>query len=185
MAEIVDLTLHDWMTRGGDARIVLDPMTGLNRYASAPFPREVLAFASSTANDLSRDADTWLRARFADGAGHLEQGAAYAQCLDDLRGTIRQAYGLKPRHRRILRAFGHRSRICRPAGGGGTQAGRRGQPPARRGRGRLGLRAQRGGTVFRGRDRAWPGRVTVRAGSRASAGDHGRYAGALRKRRGA
>ncbi len=94
MAEIVDLTLHDWMTRGGDARIVLDPRTGLNRYASAPFPRDVLAFASSTANDLSPDADAWLRARFAGGAGHLEQGAAYAACLDELRQTIRSAYGL-------------------------------------------------------------------------------------------
>ena len=56
--------------------------------------REVLAFASSTANDLSNDADAWLRARFAQGAGHLGQGGAYAACLDDLRGTIREAYGL-------------------------------------------------------------------------------------------
>ena len=94
MAEIVDISLHEWMTRGGDARIVLDPVTGLNRYSSAPFPREVLAFASSTANDLSNDADAWLRARFAQGAGHLGQGGAYAACLDDLRGTIREAYGL-------------------------------------------------------------------------------------------
>lgn len=94
MAEIVDISLHEWMTRGGDARIVLDPVTGLNRYSSAPFPREVLAFASSTANDLSHDADAWLRARFAQGAGHLGQGGAYAACLDDLRGTIREAYGL-------------------------------------------------------------------------------------------
>ncbi len=94
MTETVDLTLHDWMTRGGDARIVLDPETGLNRYSSAPFPREVLAFASSTANDLSRDADAWLRARFAGGAGHLEEGTAYTACLDDLRHAIRSAYGL-------------------------------------------------------------------------------------------
>lgn len=94
VAETVDLTLHEWMTRGGDARITLDHETGLNRYASAPFPREVLAFASSTANDLSHDADAWLSQRFADGAGHLVQGAAYAACLDDLRGMIRRAYGL-------------------------------------------------------------------------------------------
>ena len=96
MAEIVEVTLHEWMTRGGDARIVLDPKTGLNRYSSAPFPRDVLAFASSTANDLSADADAWLRERFPNGADQLAQGAAYAACLDELRGTIRAAYGLGP-----------------------------------------------------------------------------------------
>ncbi|MCB2046596.1 MAG: hypothetical protein KDE32_00040 [Novosphingobium sp.] len=94
MAHSVDTSLHEWMTRGGDARIVLDPQTGLNRYSSAPFPREVLAFASSTANDLGKDADAWLRAQFPNGAGHLEAGAAYAACLDGLRETIREAYGL-------------------------------------------------------------------------------------------
>ena len=41
------------MTEGGDARIGLDPATGLNRYFSAPRPRDVLAYASSTANDIS------------------------------------------------------------------------------------------------------------------------------------
>src|SRR3569832_619466 len=41
------------MTEGGDARIRLDPATGLNRYFSAPSPRDVLAYASSTANDIS------------------------------------------------------------------------------------------------------------------------------------
>ncbi|MCB2064435.1 MAG: hypothetical protein KDE25_13515 [Novosphingobium sp.] len=90
----LDTSLHQWMTRGGDARIVLDPATGLNRYSSAPFPRDVLAFASSTANDLGEDADKWLRARFPQGAAHLEDGGAYAECLNELRGTIRAAYGL-------------------------------------------------------------------------------------------
>ena len=44
------------MTGGGDGRILLDPATGLNRYHSAPRPREVLAYASSTANDISAKA---------------------------------------------------------------------------------------------------------------------------------
>ena len=39
------------MTEGGDARLVLDEATGLNRYYSAPRPSDVLAYASSTAND--------------------------------------------------------------------------------------------------------------------------------------
>jgi len=94
VTEIVEVTLHEWMTRGGDARIVLDPLTGLNRYSSAPFPRDIVAFASSTANDLSHDADAWLRAQFPDGAAHLRGGGAYARCLDGLRDTIRSAYGL-------------------------------------------------------------------------------------------
>jgi hypothetical protein len=94
VAEIVDLSLHDWMTRGGDERIVLDPQSGLNRYSSAPFPRQVLAFASSTANDLGPEADAWLRARFPDGAALLETGGAYARCLDEQRAAIRAAYGL-------------------------------------------------------------------------------------------
>jgi hypothetical protein len=41
------------MSTGGDARIRLDPATGLNRYYSAPRPSPVLAYASSTANDIS------------------------------------------------------------------------------------------------------------------------------------
>jgi hypothetical protein len=35
------------MTDGGDARILLDAATGLNRYYSAPRPRDVLAYASA------------------------------------------------------------------------------------------------------------------------------------------
>src|SRR3546814_18842626 len=44
------------MTTGGDARILLDPGTGLNRYFAAPRPSGVLAYASSTANDISAEA---------------------------------------------------------------------------------------------------------------------------------
>ena len=48
-----DANAAELMTMGGDARIVLDPGSGLNRYFSAPRPSKVLAFASSTANDIS------------------------------------------------------------------------------------------------------------------------------------
>ena len=41
------------MTSGGDARLVLARETGLNRYYSAPRPSDALAYASSTANDIS------------------------------------------------------------------------------------------------------------------------------------
>ena len=79
------------MTTGGDARILLDPATGLNRYFSAPRPSGVLAFASSTANDISADA-------FGHVVGRLEilgpdlSGAGYAEALEDMRGRIRAAY---------------------------------------------------------------------------------------------
>ncbi|RYD88261.1 MAG: hypothetical protein EOP61_33905, partial [Sphingomonadales bacterium] len=94
MTQIAEISLHEWMTLGGDDRIVLDPVTGLNRYSSTPFPRDVLAFASSTANDLSPEADAFLKECFPGGARHLEAGDAYARCLDGLRDTIRAAYRL-------------------------------------------------------------------------------------------
>jgi hypothetical protein len=88
--------LAQWMTRGGDARIVLDSATGLNRYSSAPYPREVLAFASSTANDISPEAHAYLAANWRDAAAGLEQGAAYGAALEGFRTQIRAAYGLDP-----------------------------------------------------------------------------------------
>ncbi|MEM9311964.1 MAG: hypothetical protein AAGA34_11005, partial [Pseudomonadota bacterium] len=41
------------LASGGDARISLAPETGLNRYLSAPYPRDVLAYSSSTISDIS------------------------------------------------------------------------------------------------------------------------------------
>ena len=76
------------LSSGGDARITLDPVSGLNRYFSAPYPRRTLAYASSTANDLSRPAFEHLLATLAEGNGD------YSAHLDRLRGRIRAAYGL-------------------------------------------------------------------------------------------
>lgn len=76
------------LSSGGDARIALDPESGLNRYFSAPYPRRTLAYASSTANDLSPEAFVHLR-------GVLESGTTgYAVQLEALRARIRAAYGL-------------------------------------------------------------------------------------------
>jgi len=87
-------SLAQWMTRGGDARITLSTESGLNRYFSTPYPRDVLAFASSTANDISADAMRHLCGRFPDGAAGLEDGGAYASFLEELRGEVRCAYSL-------------------------------------------------------------------------------------------
>ena len=85
-----DLTLL--MTTGGDARIVLDAETGLNRYFSAPRPSGVLAYASSTANDISPEAFAQLETLAPD-IGSLS-GAAYAERLERLRDRIRRAYAV-------------------------------------------------------------------------------------------
>jgi hypothetical protein len=76
------------LSSGGDERIVLDPVTGLNKYFSGPYPRVTTAFASSTANDISRKA--FARAMELAGA----PAGSYAERLERLRGRIRSAYGL-------------------------------------------------------------------------------------------
>jgi hypothetical protein len=81
------------MTTGGDARIVLGPETGLNRYHSAPRPSGVLAYASSTANDISPAAFAHVEALLA-GIGPVLSGRAYAERLEGLRGRIRRAYSV-------------------------------------------------------------------------------------------
>ena len=86
--------LAQLMTGGGDARILLDPETGLNRYHSGPYPRDLIAFASSTANDLSADAMAYLAARFGEDAEKLGEGETYGAFLDGARQQIRDAYAL-------------------------------------------------------------------------------------------
>jgi len=81
------------MTTGGDARIVLKPETGLNRYHSAPRPSAVLAYASSTANDVSVAAFAHVEALLGDLGPDLS-GRAYADRLETLRRRIRRAYAV-------------------------------------------------------------------------------------------
>lgn len=76
------------LSSGGDARIVLDEASGLNRYLSAPYPRRTLAFASSTANDISAPAFDHLLALQAAGP------ADYAAHLRDLGERVLAAYGV-------------------------------------------------------------------------------------------
>ena len=68
------------LSGGGDARITLDPESGLNRYLAGPYPRETLAFASSTANDMSAPAfDHLLALREAGMLPYCEHLAALRQ----------------------------------------------------------------------------------------------------------
>ena len=75
------LALVAMLSGGGDARITLDEASGLNRYLSAPYPRAVLAYSSSTVSDISADAFAHLL--------ETERSAqSYAARLDALRGRI-------------------------------------------------------------------------------------------------
>jgi hypothetical protein len=82
------------MTEGGDGRIRLDPETGLNRYFSAPRPRDILAYASSTANDISPDAFAEAE-RALDALGFEPAAEDYRARLEALRARIRSAYALE------------------------------------------------------------------------------------------
>jgi hypothetical protein len=95
MAEPTDAPATLLMTTGGDARIVLNPETGLNKYFSAPRPSDVLAYASSTANDISPAAFAHVEARLREIAAEGELSAqGYAGALEALRGRIRGAYAI-------------------------------------------------------------------------------------------
>jgi len=76
------------LASGGDSRITLDPETGLNKYLSGPYPRTTLAYASSTANDMSRPAFAHVAALVASGKGDEEAR------LEALRSRLRAAYRL-------------------------------------------------------------------------------------------
>ena len=81
------------MTKGGDGRIRLDPATGLNRYHSAPRPTGLIAYASSTANDISADAFAETE-RILWQLGAPLSAEAYAERLERLRQRLRAAYEL-------------------------------------------------------------------------------------------
>ncbi len=83
------------MSEGGDARIRIDPATQRNQYHSSPWPVATVAYASSTANDISADAFAHCLERMATLAPHGTLSAAsYAAALDDLRTRILAAYAV-------------------------------------------------------------------------------------------
>ena len=75
------------MTSGGDARLILAPETGLNRYYSAPRPSGALAYASSTANDISAAAYARAEAVLAE-LGAAPAPAVYAARLEAMRYVL-------------------------------------------------------------------------------------------------
>jgi hypothetical protein len=81
------------MTTGGDERLTLRPGSGLNKYHSAPRPSDVLAYASSTANDISAAAQAHVERVLAELGGGLD-GMGYKARLERLRARLRRAYAL-------------------------------------------------------------------------------------------
>ena len=152
------------MTGGGDARILLDPETGLNRYFSAPYPRDVLAYASSTANDISAAAYARAEAVLAEIGGDPSP--------ESMRHGWRRCAGGSapptawPRTSRIVFApSGTDLEYVALAAVAGRAPGGHPRDPARRRRGRLRLHPFRPRPLFRERDRARRRRPAGRAGA--------------------
>ena len=141
------------MTEGGDGRIWLDPATGLNRYFSAPRPRDLLAYASSTANDISSAAydaaEQVLRAIGPDPSPEL-----YRDRLEALRGRIREAYRLASDVEIVFAPSGTDLEYVALACVRSRGRRRNQCDPARRRRSRQRLHPQRARPLFRRRDRA-------------------------------
>ncbi len=74
------------LTGGGDARITLNADTGLNKYLSAPYPRDVIAYSSSTVSDISAKAFAHV--------GGIDCAQDYGDWLASLSNRIRSAYSV-------------------------------------------------------------------------------------------
>lgn len=95
------------METGGDNRITVDPATGFNKYMVAPHPSGVLAYSSSTANDISPAAFAEVQRRLARVAPDLNLSPrGYRDALEDLRGRIRATLRLPAATRIIFAASG-------------------------------------------------------------------------------
>lgn len=77
------------LAAGGDARIWLTGDDALNRYFAAPYPRDVLAYSSSTVSDISADAFAHLM------SVDLNSGT-YADWLGRLADRIKVAFEVEP-----------------------------------------------------------------------------------------
>jgi len=86
------------LTHGGDARIVLDPARGSNKYGCSPFPDAGLAaFGSSTASTISATgfaAAERLRDRLAAAASRESAPLTYARELDRMRAELADLCGI-------------------------------------------------------------------------------------------
>jgi len=96
--EPADGALTAALTSGGDARLALDPATGMNPYGTQPWPRpDEISLSSSTASTISPRGQAAARAAFARLESARERGRfapVFADLADELRGAIRRAFDL-------------------------------------------------------------------------------------------
>jgi hypothetical protein len=87
------------LTAGGDGRIALDPVTGLNRYGSAPQPdAAIAAFGSSTVSTISTAAFAAverLAGRLSEEAARDSEPDIYRQELERIRTKLTWLLGLQ------------------------------------------------------------------------------------------
>ncbi|MEQ1548963.1 MAG: hypothetical protein ABL918_10015 [Chakrabartia sp.] len=83
------------LTSGGDKRICVATSANTNMYGASPFPRSILGYAASTANDISLDAFDHLKiVTSAWPVNTTISGEFYANALEKLRVKIKQCYTL-------------------------------------------------------------------------------------------
>lgn len=112
-----DAALSHLLTLGGDERILIEPGSGLNRYNVCPVPDDAIAYSSSTANTISREAfahcaDVLVRfdgiatpAAYSDALSHLRQRIVRAWKLDDDVATVFAASGTDLEYAGIAAAY--------------------------------------------------------------------------------
>lgn len=84
------------LASGGDRRIAVPPGRNVNVYGASPFPRSVLGYAASTANDISAPAFAHLAGVVeAWPAGEALSGEHYGERLKALRWRLRAALALE------------------------------------------------------------------------------------------
>jgi hypothetical protein len=90
-----DAFLSLLLTSGGDRRIAVPRGGNTNVYGASPYPRSILGYASSTANDISLAAFRHLSDRLSQcPADSLVDGARYAAALETFRTRLRDAWRL-------------------------------------------------------------------------------------------
>ncbi|HUI94290.1 MAG TPA: hypothetical protein VLX44_00930 [Xanthobacteraceae bacterium] len=93
-----DAALAAALIAGGDARLALDPTSGLNPYGCRPLPRpDEISLSSSTASTISSRGFTAAQAAFARLEEARERGtfaSVFAETADELRAVLRRRLGL-------------------------------------------------------------------------------------------
>lgn len=82
------------LATGGDKRIKIPTGASTNMYGASPFPREVLAYAATTANDISLEAFDHLQRVVGAWPSGAMGGSEYASSLEHLRDKLRRSFAL-------------------------------------------------------------------------------------------